>query len=233
MFSLLALAVTASALTSRCDDLRWADKRVHQPVSENNQSYTAQPGYSWHIHYLHYTHEEEAAVQRFQRDFCAAFAKYGKGGSVEPSPWGPNCIADGAKYIYGACAATALATRSNGWTCSNGTCPVGEPPEGPWSTCQNEFYVPAVYIDEVAGWVRAYENLTIPVMRHPNSGCQWGDHSPDSRAEFLGTARVPEMCLWGLPCNSPGYGCVDGMCGALDGTRGHQHAAGCVAEVHS
>jgi len=231
----LAAAVVGSAagLTSRCDDLPWASERSHTPVGEKNGTYTAQTGYSWHIHYLHYTRHEEALVEAFQRDFCEAFAKFGEGGAVQPSPWGPNDIAPGGEYVVGTCDPSELALRSNGHRCGNGTCPTTPTKNiGPWSCCQNEFFVPATRIDAVTAWLHDYD-LKIPVMRHPNSGCQWGDHAAAIRAEFFGPARVPEMCLWELPCNDPGFGCRDGMCGAIDNadTRERQHASGCVAEV--
>lgn len=230
MLRVLALASGVSALTSRCDDLTWANQSQHQPVGEGNKHFTAQTGYSWHVHYLHYTQDEEGAVLAFQQDFCKAFAKYGENGTVQPSPWGPNCIAPEGKYIVGDCDPETLNTRSNGRQCGNGTCTDND--HGPWSLCQNEFYVPAVHIDEVSAWIDA-RNSTIPVMRHPNSGCQWGDHSPDDRALFFGPARVPEMCLWQLPCNDPGFGCYQGMCGQVDGIHHHQHASECVLEVKS
>merc|ERR1711964_85382 len=85
------------------------------------------------------------------------------------------------------------------------------------------------YIDEVTAWISKPENYrSIGVMRHPNTGCQWGDHY--IRAEFFGKVK-PEMCLWGLPCNDPGYGCYDGMCGSIPATHQHQHASGCELEV--
>ena len=228
--TLVVVSGQTPRLPSECDDLPWANVTTHVPVGEGNGSFTAQPAFSWHVHYLHYNDDEEEAVKKFQKDFCSTFAALGKGGAIQPSPWGPNAIAAAGRHVWGDCDASTLATRSNGWTCGNGTCPDGDP-QGPWSLCQNEFYVPASHIDEVTRWIVAYEDLVIPVMRHPNSGCQWGDHAPADRAEFFGPARVPEMCLWGLPCNEPGCGCRDGMCGDVDGTRAHQHAAGCVLEV--
>merc|ERR1711957_392396 len=89
-------------------------------------------------------------------------------------------------------------------------------------------FVPARYIDEVTVFLSKYEDSTISVMRHPNTGCQWGDHF--IRAEFFGAIQ-PEMCLWGLPCNEPGFGCKQGMCGQTDGTHDHQHASGCYQEA--
>ena len=112
--------------------------------------------------------------------------------------------------------------------CGNGTCS-DDAAEGPWSVCQNEFFVPAAYIDEVSEWIEQ-QDLSIAVMKHANTGCQWGDHSPDIRAIYF-SGPVPEMCLWGLPCNDPGFGCEQGMCGDLDGTHNVQHAADCVLEV--
>jgi hypothetical protein len=151
LYTFAAVVASATGLTSRCDDLPWASERSHAPVGEKNGTYTAQTGYSWHIHYLHYTYHEESLVEAFQRDFCEAFAIFGEGGAVQPSPWGPNDIAPGGEYVVGTCDPEGLALRSRGYECGNGTCPTTPTSHGvgPWSICQNEFFVPATRIDAV------------------------------------------------------------------------------------
>lgn len=129
-----------------------------------------------------------------------------------------------------------------GRSCGSGACPSGGA-HGPWSVCQGEFFVPVKHIDELAAWV-ADNALSLDIMRHPNTGCQWGDHSV--RAEWLSgkwglgpgslpgepSLAGPEMCLWGLPCNNVGYGCVQGMCGSGNGKREKQHCSGCTMLAH-
>ena len=156
----------------------------------------AETAYSWHIHYLHNETGQEPQVLAFQTDFCAEFGKYGAdGASLTQSGWGPNNIAPDATAIYTNCpsiGATAPATTA----CGNGVCQSGG--NGPWSVCQGEIFIPSQHIDEVSAWVEdwlASPENALAVMRHPNTGCQWGDHSPDIRATFF-SDPVPEMCLW-------------------------------------
>lgn len=215
----------ASSLPAQCDDLPWADPATHMPGSNGTQ----QAAFSWHVHYLHTTSDQETDVAAFQAGFCKEFAKYGAdGSSIQSCGWGPNYLGNGEKHICGSCSALEE-SFSFPHSCGNGTC--GESARGPWSVCQNEFFVAQEYIDEVTAWISKPENYrSIGVMRHPNTGCQWGDHK--IRAEFFGTVK-PEMCLWDLPCNDPGYGCYDGMCGTIPATHDHQHASGCVLEANS
>merc|ERR1719359_2350574 len=221
-------------LPSKCDDLPWPSQTTHTPGPNG----TSQAAFSWHIHYLHTTDEQEADVLAFQDAFCTQFAKYGAdGSSIQPCDWGPNYLGDKEQHICGWCSELqetvghAQTQRPKGASpakgCGSGKCT--DPAHGPWSVCQNEFFVAGQYIDEVTAWISKPENYrSIGVMRHPNTGCQWGDHF--IRAEFFGSVK-PEMCLWGLPCNDPGFGCEQGMCGTTDGTHEHQHASGCYLEA--
>merc|ERR1711903_356939 len=48
--------------------------------------------------------------------------------------------------------------------------------------------------------------LGLSIMRHANTGCEEGDHI--GRRHFF-TTWSPELCTWGLGCNTPGYGCEE------------------------
>lgn len=217
-------------LATQCDDLPWADPTTHMP-SMNGTNLSA---FSWHVHYLHNTTDQLGNVTAFERAFCNQFANHGKDGTrLASCGWGPNYLGDGVEYM---CSHTGQCDTDYTYNpqrlCNNGgtgVCPSGEA-HGPWSMCQGEFFVPASLIDEVTAWLQKTTNHHgIVVMRHPNTGCQWGDHF--IRAQFFANP-IPEMCLWGLPCNAVGLGCFDGMCGDLDQPELHihQHADGCVEE---
>jgi hypothetical protein len=231
LLSRLLLCVTiaaggaASQLPAKCDDLPWANQSVHKSGGNG----TSQDAFSWHIHYLHNTTDQEADVEAFQSAFCKEFAKYGAdGSSIQSCSWGPNYLGYQEKHICGSCSGLDEKVNFPPGGCGAGVCT--DPAHGPWSTCQNEFFVAQEYIDEVTAFISKPENYrSIGVMRHPNTGCQWGDHF--IRAEFFGAVK-PEMCLWGLPCNDPGYGCYSGMCGTINAsTHQHQHASGCELET--
>lgn len=209
------------AIANQCDDNGWSNQNTHIPGGLNG---TNQSAYSWHIHYLHTDECQVSDMATFQSRFCKSFAEYGQDGAVGECDWGPNSISVNETIICGDCQ-----PESERRPCGNGTCSVDNY-MGPWSVCQQEFFVPSKHIDEVSFWIMKQADLNITVMRHPNSGCQWGDHSPFSRAEFF-FGPIPEMCLWGLPCNDPGLGCRNGMCGGKSDGQSRQHASGCYLQV--
>ena len=202
----------------------------------------------------------------FQTDFCAEFGKYGAdGASLTQSGWGANNIAPDATAIYTNCpsiSATAPATTA----CGNGataSARAAGTARGPCARARSSSRRSTSTRSRRGSRTgsRALK-IALAVMRHPNTGCQWGDHSPDIRASFF-SDPVPEMCLWEvrskrrrgggcacrvrtllsslarakspvareLPCNDPGFGCEEGMCGTVDGTYDHQHAADCVLQI--
>lgn len=230
VMSLLSTGQTQT-LAPKCDDLPWADPTTHMPAAAG----TNLSAFSWHVHYLHNTTDQVANVTAFEQAFCKEFARHGKDGSgLASCGWGPNYLGDEVEYMCshtGQCDSDYIYEPER--DCNNGgagECPSGEA-HGPWSMCQGEFFVPASLIDEVTAWLQNETNHHgIITMRHPNTGCQWGDHF--IRAKFF-SETVPEMCLWGLPCNTVGWGCFDGMCGDLDdpSSHVHQHAAGCFEEA--
>jgi len=211
----------AFAIAHKCDDLGWSDQNTHIPGGVNG---TNQTGYSWHIHYLYTDETQVSDMATFQSRFCKSFAEYGQDGEVGYCDWGPNSISVNETIICGSCK-----PEFEGHPCGSGTC-TDDDWGGPWSVCQQEFFVPSTFIDEVSSWIMKQADLNITAMRHPNSGCQWGDHSPFIRAEFF-FGPIPEMCLWDLPCNDPGFGCRNGMCGEKSDGHNRQHASGCYVQV--
>lgn len=214
------------AVAQECDDLPWADPAAHVPAEGG----TNQTAYSWHVHYTWQTDSQHADVSTFEKAFCEAFAKNSKNiERMSSCGWGPNYLGDGEEYMCSSGQCDEDYVNPFNRVCGSGTCPEGDQ-TGPWSVCQGEFFVPSRHIDEVTAWLKAEQSkFDIVVMRHPNTGCQWGDHF--IRAQFF-SDDVPEMCLWGLPCNDVGFGCKQGMCGHVDGTKHiHQHASGCYNEI--
>lgn len=234
MFWLPRLATLAVAYASHvaleCDDLAWANATKHVPSPAAN--FTHLLAYSWHIHYTWMTEDQHENVVAFEQAFCTEFARLSKDTSRMPEcGWGPNYLGDDEEFMCshtGQCDEAFNNKRQFPPQCGNGTC--FSAANGPWSVCQSEFFVPARHIDEVTVWLTEPQNTHgLVVMRHPNTGCQWGDHL--IRAEFF-SDEVPEMCLWGVPCNTPGFGCRTGMCGDFDGSKHiHQHASGCYNET--
>lgn len=222
-------------LPSQCDDRPWSDQTTHVPGGNG----TKQTAYSWHIHYMYgylNVSSQDNDVAAFGAAFCQEFAKFGESGTcIDTCKFGPNYIGEEVQYICSSfnqcnCDGVVEAEESHESTsssCGNGTCI--DPVFSPFPVCQKNFHVAAKFIDHVTAWVAEPMNRrSLVVMRHPNTGCQWGDHS--TRAEFVGGV-APEICLWNLPCNSPGEGCEKEGCGALDGTHKRQHSPDCVLEV--
>merc|ERR1712046_458964 len=108
----------------------------------------------------------------------------------------------------------------------------------PWALANVEIFIPLRLISEVSSFIEAwvlkqrggFNDLTtsalygLSIMRHPNTGCEEGDHAV--RRHFF-TPWSPELCTWGLGCNTPGYGCKETATAPICGSdTGGCHASG-------
>jgi len=189
--------------------------------------------YSWHIHHT-WTDVVEHASQAFEYStafhtaLMSTFASEGQNGrKITSCAFGPNNIGVGTDYI---CIILPPGQSINVTTAApkcgtNGKAfPAPSPSVTPWALANVEIFIPKRLIVKVSsfieGWLLKQQGgyndpataalYGLSIMRHPNTGCNEGDHT--ARHYFFTEKQAkwsPELCTWGLGCNTPGYGCEE------------------------